>query len=250
MASRFSTFTLAERLASHGFVVVGVGHTDNRLFDQLDGTAVDLSGEFLATRAADISAALDYVLEPPDTKLGDPLEGRLDPDAIGIFGHSFGAATTGLVLETDARFKAGAALAAPLESPLLPGVTLANIEEPMLFFVATEDNSITEIGNNLIRNNFADLPAPAWKLELADAGHWSFTDICHIVDDFQPGCGEGQRQTNPDATFTYLDIEVARDITADALAAFFAYQLRGEAHALEQLEAAHPSGAATLESHD
>jgi predicted dienelactone hydrolase len=248
--TRFSTFTLAERLASHGFVVAAVGHTNNRLFDELAGTGASVGGEFLLTRGQDMKALLDAILDPGSDLLPEPLTGLIDADAIGAFGHSFGAATTGLLLQDDDRVKAGAAIAAPIASPLIPGVDTAAVDKPMLFFLATEDNSITELGNTILRNNFNDLPAPAWKIELEDAGHWSFTDICNITDDFKPGCGEDERMTAPGDTFTYLDIEVARDITADALAAFFAYQLRGESDALEQLESSHPSGAATLEQHD
>ena len=141
-------------------------------------------------------------------------------------------------------------MAAPIDSPLLPGVDATAIEKPMLFFLASEDNSITELGNNLLRNNFDDLPAPAWKIELEDAGHWSFTDICNITDALKAGCGMDERQTEAGETFTYLDINIARDITADALAAFFAHQLRGEGDALLQLETPHRSGASTIEQHD
>ncbi len=44
---RFSSFAIAERLASHGFVVAAPDHAGNTLFDDLAGTGVELNTEFL-----------------------------------------------------------------------------------------------------------------------------------------------------------------------------------------------------------
>ena len=65
---------------------------------------------------------------------------------VGVLGHSFGAVTAGRVAQLDTRFSAAAALCAPMENPLTPGVTLADIHVPLMFVVAIEDNSITEFG--------------------------------------------------------------------------------------------------------
>lgn len=249
VCTRFSTFSVAERLASHGFVVAAVDHVDNTLLDELEGDAVGVEAAFLEVRGADIRRLLDAMLSDADP-LPIELRGRIDAQRVGMYGHSFGAATTGWVLQREPRISAGAALAAPVESPLLPGVDLAAIDQPLLYLLATEDNSITEIGNNLIRANFADHPSAAWLVEIIDAGHWSFTNICGIIDGFSPGCGEGERQTSPGTAFSYLDNDVARDITADYVTAFFALQLRGEAEAEAMLNTPHASGATSVDAHD
>lgn len=67
---------------------------------------------------------------------------------MGVFGHSFGGVTAGMVLTEDTRPRAGLALAVPMENPLLPGVVVADLQVPLLFVRAIEDNSITEIGND------------------------------------------------------------------------------------------------------
>ena len=88
-------------------------------------------------------------------------------------------------------------IAAPVESPVFPGIAVANIEEPMLFMVAEEDNSIGLVGNIVMRANYAAAVAPAWKIEIADAGHWSFSDLARIVPEFKAGCGDGGARRCP-----------------------------------------------------
>lgn len=244
--TRFSLLTIVERLASHGFAVVAPDHIDNTLFDGIADTGVGVSAEFLLVRSADISRVLDVVLDAEAPEVPESLRGRFDTDRVGMLGHSFGAVTTGRVLQEDDRVRAGVAIAAPLENPLLPGVSLESIDEPLLLLLAQEDNSILEIGNGLIRSNFQAAAPPTWLVEFADAGHWSFSDICDIVDDLQPGCGEGVRQTRPGTAFTYLDNAMARDIAASYVTLFFAAQLLGDLAADVALDVGEPEDVVTV----
>lgn len=239
---RFSSFSIAERLASHGFAVAAVDHVGNTLYDAQAGTGVPLSSEFLAVRATDVARVLDVLLDPGAPELPPELVGRFDPARVGAMGHSFGAVTTGRVLQDDDRVRAGVVIAAPVQNPLLPGVALAEIAEPMLMMLAQEDNSILEVGNNLLRSNFDQANPPVWLVEFADAGHWSFSDVCGLVPAFDPGCGDGLRQTEPLTPFTYLDNELARDTAASYAARFFAAHLRDEAAADAELDVADPEG--------
>lgn len=235
----FSSSFIAERVASHGAVVVGVSHTDGTLFDALDGDPAPLNGEFLQVRAADISGVLDAVLA--DSVVADVI----DPQRVGMFGHSFGATTTGLVLQEDDRFTSGVAIAAPIENPLLPGVATDQVDEPMLYLLMEEDNSITAVGNMLIRSNAMAMPGGSWLVELADAGHWSPSDLCGLVDDFMPCCGDDLRQTDG-SEFTYLAADTGRSISAAYVTAFFAAQLGGDSDAEAYLGAAHPEDIVTV----
>ncbi len=211
--TRLSNASTAVRLASHGFVVLAVDHATNTLWDDLAGTGISLDPAFLATRAADVQRVID---ELPSS----PVAGSVDIERLGVLGHSFGAVTAGRVAQIDPRVKAAVALAAPVENPLIPGVALAEIGVPLMFVVAVEDNSITEFGNIFMRNNFRDAPVPAWKIEVADAGHWSVSDLNGLVDAFAAGCGDGVRQTDGEA-FTYLDPVEGRARTATFATAFF-----------------------------
>lgn len=248
--ARFAAGAIAERLASHGYAVVAPDHAGNTLFDAQRGVNAPLNGEFLATRAADVRFALDVVLDAGSTTLPAALRGRFDAAKVGVFGHSYGAATTGLVLETDPRPKAGVAIAAPIENDLLPPAKMANVKVPVMFLLAREDNSISEIGNQLIRSNFDRGNPPLWLVEVEDAGHWSFSDVCGLGDAFEAGCGEGERQTSPGEPFWYLDPEGARGLAASYVTSFFAAHLGGDAAAKAWLAAAHPSGVVTTKVRD
>ncbi len=246
---RFSGLSIGERLASHGFVVAAPDHAGNTLFDDLAGTGVELDAEFLPVRAADIRFVLDRLLDPDAVELPAALRGRLDPDRVGVFGHSFGAVTAGMVLQDDPRPIAGFALASPMENPLLEGVLVANLEDPIGFLVAVEDNSITEIGNMFIRRNFDDAPVPAWKGEVSDAGHWSFSDICGLTDQFAACCGAGVRQTDS-TDFEYLPIATGRAVAQAYVTAFFTARLLDDPSGRRYLEEARPAELVAVEQHD
>jgi dienelactone hydrolase len=242
---RFSLFSIAERLASHGFAVAAVDHVGNTLYDAQAGNGVPLTSEFLAVRATDVARVLDVLLDASAPELPAALAGRFDAERVGAMGHSFGAVTTGRVLQDDDRVRAGLVIAAPLESPLLSVISLLEIDEPMMMMLAQEDNAILEAGNDFVRSNFAEANPPVWLVEFADAGHWSFSDVCGLVPQFGPGCGEAERQTDG-TPFTYLDNELARDITATYAARFFAAQLRDEAEADAALDVADPEEIVTV----
>ncbi len=242
--TRFSTVTIAERLASWGFVVVAPDHTGNTLFDAIAGTALGLDTTTLALREGD----LDYAIEQAvDGHLAAKL--TVDPTRIGVFGHSFGAVTAGMVLQdlpaTGQPLLAGMFVGAPPENPLLSGVSMANLTEPVLFEELAEDNSVGTAGNVLIESNYAAAPGSAWLATLADAGHYSPSDLDGITAttasgdpavDFSAGCGDGTRQTNGQA-FTYMPAADGRALSASIATAFFAETVAGHADGADFLTA-------------
>lgn len=219
--------SVARRMASHGYAVLTVDHAGNTLWNKLDGDGIDLDVAGLDLREADIAFALDVALA------GD-LGLDVDADVIGVVGHSYGGATAARMGQNDARVKAFVSMAAPLVNPLMQGVEPANLSVPVGMLLAVEDNSITEVGNTLMRDQFDELPGPASKLEVEDAGHWSFSDLTGVHADFMPGCGEDERQTNGEL-FTYLDAGQGRAVAMDFTEAFFRWHLGGEAVAEEWL---------------
>jgi len=233
--TRLSQASTAARLASHGFIVAGVDHAGDDLWSHLAGSDGPLTSDELEVRAADVRFLLDQV--PSLIASGDTTHA-------GMFGHSFGGVTAGRVAELDSRIAAAAAIASPMENPAIPGVTLANIHVPLLFVVALEDNSIGDLGNQFIAKNFGSAASPAYKLEVPDAGHWSFSDEDGLVPAFAPGCGSGIRQTN-DEPFTYLDPPKGRAIAAAYVTAFFLATMKDDAGARAYLESAHLGVTAT-----
>ena len=246
---RFSAFSLAEHLASHGFLVAAPDHTGGTLFDALAGTSADLGEPFLKIRAADLGALLDAILSDAPA-LPAPLRGLADPERVGVFGHSFGAVTAGRLAQDDPRVRAALPIAAPVENPIFPDTHLVDIHVPLLTILAEEDNSIGAIGNNLIVANFKAQNPPARLIRVRDAGHWGFTDICGLTEAFSAGCGEGLRQTVKDQPFTYLDVALARGIARAYALAFFDLHLRDNPSARAYLDNPDPAEIVTVESRE
>ena len=245
--TRFSAFTVAEHLASHGFIVAAPDHTGNTLFNELAGDTAAIGEDFLKVRRADLGAVLDAMLDPLGPAIPASLRGQSDPTRVGALGHSFGAASVGRLAQEDPRVRAAMPIAAPIENPFFPGNKVADIHVPLLAILAEEDNSIGALGNTLIESNFKSANPPIRLLRLRDAGHWNFTDICGLTDGFSPGCGEGVRQTVPGEAFTYLDIAVGRGIARAYAVAFFDRYLRDGQSAAAYLDAPDPADVVTVE---
>jgi dienelactone hydrolase len=233
---RFSLHSLAERLASHGFVVAAPDHVDNTRFE----ATAPLTNAFLAVRADDVSSVLDKLLDPDAGEVPELLRGRLDAKRVGVIGHSFGAVTASKVVEQDARVRGGFLIAAPADSPFLNSGSLKSITKPLTYLLALEDNSISYVGNDFIRDNFAKGPKPTWLIEVREAGHWTFSDIAGLGGSYLAGCGEGTRDPDGGA-FTYLDNDLGRRIAQRSVTAWAAQLLRDDASAAAALSVAEPS---------
>lgn len=238
--TRFSVFTIAEHLASRGFIVAAPDHAGNTLFDELKGMSADIGEEFLKVRVADMSGVVDALLDPNDQAVPAAIRGAIDPAKIGAMGHSYGSATAGRLAQDDDRIVAAMPIFAPVENPFFPGTKIADIAEPTLFALAVEDNSILQIGNDLIGANFKMAATPTRLLTIKDAGHWGVTDICGLVSGFDPGCGPGKRMTDG-TDFTYLEPAIVRAAVGAYAAAFFDLHLRGNQSAADYLDVAQPA---------
>lgn len=231
--TRFSMLSAAEHLASHGMVVAAPDHAGNTLWDELAGQGLPLSTDTLALRVADLQAVRDAALA------GD-LGVQADPDRVGVAGHSFGAVTAGKLLQDEQGGQGGpllgAFIGAPVDNPLLPGVDAALLGLPTLFLVLAEDHSIGQAGNTLMATNFEEVAGPSWLVEMADAGHWSPSDLVGLTEGFMPGCGEDTRQDGGEP-FTYLEPARGRQLTGGVLAAFLAQGLGLDPRAGEWLAA-------------
>jgi dienelactone hydrolase len=191
--------SLAEDLASHGYVVVGfdapyrsfvVVFPDGRVIARAPQNNADLvSGseqEHLANKlvqawSADMGFALDQLERLNTSDPSGRFLGRLDMQRVGVFGHSLGGAEALQFCHDDSRCKAGIDVdGAPLGSVIAEGVT-----QPFMFLLsdhagesadAQTPESIRKAGANIF-SIYDRLPSDRrLMIMIRGAGHYMFSD--------------------------------------------------------------------------
>jgi len=186
--------TLAEDLASHGYVVVGfdtpyrsfvVVLPDGRVIPRAPQNNADLvSGpeqEHLANKlvhawSADMSFALDELERLNASDRSGRFLGRLDMQRVGVFGHSLGGATALQFCHDDSRCRAGIDMdGAPLGSVIAEGST-----QPFMFLLSdhrSDSDAETRQVQANIRSIYARLLGDR-RLEIVirGANHFGFSD--------------------------------------------------------------------------
>jgi pimeloyl-ACP methyl ester carboxylesterase len=185
--------TLAEDLASYGYIVVGfdapyrtqrVVFPDGRVIARSPDNDPELclggkqqepcANRLLAAWSADIAFVLDR-LGKLNLSSGR-FTGRLDMTRIGVFGHSFGGATAALFCHEDSRCKAGIDIdGAPHGS-----VIQAGIDRPFMFLLSDHSHESGSESRRItadIQSIYDHLP-PNGRLRVAirGANHFTFSD--------------------------------------------------------------------------
>jgi len=186
--------TLAEDLASHGYVVVGfdapyrsfvVVFPDGRTIARAPQNNADLVGgpqqEQLANKlvqawSADMGFALDQLERLNASDPSGRFLGRLDMQRVGVFGHSLGGATALQFCHDDSRCKAGIDVdGAPLGSVVGEGVT-----QPFMFLLSDhrrESDAETRPVEANIRSIYERLPSDGRvEIVIRGANHYMFSD--------------------------------------------------------------------------
>lgn len=186
--------SLAEDLASHGYVVVGfdaplrtfvTAFPDGRVFsrapennaDLVDGAEQEqLLNKLVLAWTADVGFALDRLETLNESDPSGRFRGCLDLTRVGVFGHSLGGATALQFCHNDPRCKAGIDIdGAPLGSVIADGVT-----QPFLFLVGDHSGESDAESRPVLEHITAiynRLPADrrAW-IALRGANHYAFSD--------------------------------------------------------------------------
>ena len=237
---RYVSSFLTERLASQGFVVASADHTGNTATDGLLGASVTPAQNEI-NRTGDISFEIDSLLAK-SAGTGDFLAGAIDPDRIGITGHSYGGYTSFASVggmtnslgssKPDPRIKAVVAL-----SPYTRGMTdaeLAADKVPTLILVGTKDTT-TPSASDSVRPFSLVTGRPLELVELVDAGHQSFTDVCSYQEQIPklpdvpaPVVGVINLQASEACTADFMPIERAQEITNTLAVAFFQTYVAGK----------------------
>jgi dienelactone hydrolase len=191
--------TLAEDLASHGYVVAGfdapyrswvVVLPDGRVIprapennlDNVDGPqAEELASALVRAWTADSRYVLDQLERLNKSDPSGRFLGRLDLKRVGMFGHSLGGATALLFCHDDSRCKAGIDVdGAPLGRVIAEGVT-----QPFMFVLSDHrKDSLTAQAPDSIRNASANMRSIYDRLPkdrrmmigIRGANHYLFSD--------------------------------------------------------------------------
>ena len=168
--------TLAEDLASHGYVVVGLDITSTGNPESCAGRNDD---EDCATRLMTplvdgIGRALDH-LQRMATE--DPrFSGRLDLTRVGVFGHSFGGAQAAEFCSQDVRCKAGV----NIDGRPLGSVVQTGIRVPFMFLLSdhgTPDDAVSRRILSQIDTIYARQPRDTrMRIAIRGAHHFTFSD--------------------------------------------------------------------------
>ena len=181
---------LSSYLASHGYVVVKVGHPESKA-DVTDLAEIwkNQTAADWRNRARDLSFVIDSFTGLQERY--PELAGKMDAAKVGVAGHSYGAFATMLLagaktfsngvpaIYADPRVRAAIAIS-PQGPGELRGLTTESwrdVRIPILYLTGTADRGVTE-GEDLDWRRQAFELSPAgdkWFVSLAGAGHLAFT---------------------------------------------------------------------------
>ena len=194
--------TLAEDLASHGYVVVGFDapyrtglvvfpdgrvitrteeNNPERCFERPHARYGDPSVEACASRllaawTADIGFVLSRLEELDAADASSRFAGRLDMTRVGVVGHSFGGAAAALFCQQDPRCKAGIDIdGAPHGSVIQSG-----LRQPFLFLLSDHSRETDPESQRIltsVQSIYDRLPAETrLRVAIRGANHFVFSD--------------------------------------------------------------------------
>ena len=178
---RSSLTSLAEDLASRGYVVAAIDHTYESFGTTFpDGhttTCVacqeqtpELARKVVRGRVADVSFVLDRLLGSRTWK------GLVDPSRIGMAGHSIGGDSAAAAMGADRRIRAGINMDGTINTPI------AGLSRPFLLMGTVATHTPDSTVDASWQQEWPHLTG--WKRWITVAGtqHSSFTDLHPIAD--------------------------------------------------------------------
>src|SRR5947209_2624130 len=187
--------TIAEDLASHGYVVVGfdapyrtlvVAFPDGRVITRTPENNPELgsrqeqvrrANKLLAAWTADIGFVLDQLDRLNTSDASGRFTGRLDMKRVGVFGHSFGGAQAAQFCSADSRCKAGI----DVDGALFGSVIEAGIHKPFMFLLSGHGDFSSDAETRQIKADIQSvydrLPADGrLRIVIRGANHFTFSD--------------------------------------------------------------------------
>ncbi len=224
---RFQSLYLTEFLASHGYIVLAPDHTGNAAITIINGQIITYDQDTffygMVDRVQDIEFMIDYLFSVKDS--GIFLSEHMDLDHIGVSGHSFGSYTSISAASRDGRIKAIIPQAAP-------GFISDKFNCPALFMIAGKDQTIQWTGSELEKWDFQMANGPAYFVDLKNAGHYTYSNMCELAPDFGDGCGVEEKDGKK---ITFIDPDYAHKLINYYAVSFLGYYLKGEKGYLKYL---------------
>ena len=190
-----SDFTsLAEDLASHGYIVVSfdapyrtviTAFPDGRVatrtaggdFDAMpSATAQHLATQVMSVWIADVKFVLDRLRELNAHDPAARFEGKFDLQQVGIVGHSLGGATAAQFCHDDTRCKAGI----DIDGMPFGNVIQDGLQQPFFFLMSDhgkESGSESQTVEKNIESIYDHVPeGKRWQMTIIGANHFTFSD--------------------------------------------------------------------------
>ena len=204
--------SLIENIVSNGFIVVSINHPyvsgitvfpDGRKIYVAKNSTGDLG---LRSVVEDSKFVLDKITELNETD--SDLKGRFDLSKVGMYGHSFGGASTSICCCEDNRFLCGLTLDGVFYLDYIP----EGLNKPFRLMIAEDrfnDENVQEMWNNLYGDSY--------KVEIIGSTHYSYTDVGLLLNHLVPlipnkllgfGTIEPKRHVNITRTFELVFFEV------------------------------------------
>ncbi len=223
-SNRFQNFTMATYLASHGYLVVSADHICNAKVtltpDEIVMGSILNVPLTLTERNGDVRFLIDiFTATPPE-----PFAGRLDPERVGLWGHSFGALTVTEVFKSEPRADALLQMAA-FGFPNVP----ADVVGPSMYFWGKQDKWMFWSRDWHDRVVTA-MPKPKYELEFFETGHFAFSDLCEFVTMLKEngnGCGD-EKKIGVDEWFSNPSRDAIHEVLNPYATAFFGAALFDE----------------------
>lgn len=176
---RFQSVFFTQYLASHGYIVVCPDHSGNTLYDMIKagGYSTDPVIESAFNRPLDVAHLMDLMLSWNDAS-GNTFQDTIDPDRIGMSGHSFGGYSSFQQGFDDKRIKAVLPMAPATQQLVALGYKIEEFPVPAMVMASGDDKTLDTEKD--MTQAYEKLPPPKYYFELKTAGHYSFTDICSL----------------------------------------------------------------------
>ena len=177
-----------EDLVSNGFVVVSINHPyvagitvfpdgeTIEIAEVPDENTTNFFDMSLRSVIEDAQFVLDYITLLNQSE--GQWKGRLNLNAVGMFGHSFGGAATSVCCVEDDRFKAGLTL----DGVFYEDFITEPISDPFLMMF-TRSRYFSDEGGDLMWNQ---LENEAYKIGINGSSHYSYTDVGLLLQHLTP----------------------------------------------------------------